>query len=590
MNDVGKIAGKFNTKTLNKKNKSDIEKFFSDYIELHPEVEAIYAGSNDGSLVIKPDANLGANFDATQRSWYKEAMAQKGKAVISDPYVSANNNNVVVTISQSTSDGSSVVGIDLKLSDLKQLTDRIHIGKKGYALILDKKGNYIVHPVNKAGTDAKESFYDNMYKGQNGSFEYTLNGQTKVMEYTTNGLTGWKIGGNMYTSEINEAAAPILNSTLWVIVIALIVGAILIFFIIRSIVAPIKDLKEKAITISKGDLTEMITVKSTDEIGQLGNAFIEMKENLKLLLRNVEQNAEQVAASAEELSASSEETSAATEQVSTSIQNVAESAEKQKESVDTSVRALSEISDGAVHIADFSSKVSDLTIKASKEAVEGGESVGKIVNQMQLIQDSVLESNKMIQSLYDRSKQIDSISKVITGIAEQTNLLSLNASIEAARAGEQGKGFAVVANEVKILAEQSRESAKDIQDIISAIQNDTANTVEIMSKVKEKVENGVDVSNEAVTKFYQIIESMNKVAPQMEEVSATVQQVSASIQETTARANENALLAESNAAASEEVAASAEQQLAAMQEISSSAQTLTEMAEELRLLISKFKY
>ncbi|MGX9133303.1 methyl-accepting chemotaxis protein [Rummeliibacillus sp. JY-2-4R] len=590
MNDVRMFTGKFNTNILKKKNKSDIENFLSDYVELHPEVESMYVGLNDGSVIIKPDTYLGPNFDATQRSWYKEAIAQKGRAIISDPYVSADNHNVVVTISQSTKDGSGVVGIDLKLSHLKNLTNRIHIGKKGYALILDRKGNFIVHPESKAGSNAKESFYDNMYKGQSGIFEYTLNGQTKVMAYTTNGLTGWKLGGNMYTSEIDQAAAPILSSTLLVIVISIIIGAVLIYFIIRSIVAPIRDLKEKAMAISKGDLTKTITVKSTDVIGQLGHAFIEMKENLKLLLQNVEQNAEQVAASAQELSASSEETSAATEQVSSSIQSVAESAEKQKESVDANALALSEISDGAVHIVDLSSKVTELSTEASKQAVEGGESVGKIVNQMESIHDSVLESNKIIHSLTERSKQVDSILKIITGIAEQTNLLSLNASIEAARAGEHGKGFAVVANEVKKLAEQSRESAKDIQDIISAIQHDTENTVEIMSRVTKEVENGVEVSNESVTKFYKIIDSMNKVTPQMEEVSATVQQATASIQEVEVRTSENAALAESNAAASEEVAASAEQQLAAMQEISASAQKLTEMAEELRVLISKFKY
>ncbi|MGE7665301.1 methyl-accepting chemotaxis protein [Ureibacillus composti] len=589
IHDVGKISNLFNATSLQKKNSKEIEEYLGQYLELHPEIEAIYIGLADGSLVI-PNAEVGEDFDARERAWFKEAIAQKGQAVISDPYVSATTNEVVVAVSQSTNDGAGVIGIDLKMSYLQEITQLINIGREGYALILDKNGNYIVHPENESGTEAKESFYENMYKEQSGSFEYNLAGQEKLMKYTTNELTGWKIGGNIYTSEISEAAYPILHATLVVIVIALIVGGLIVYLIVRSIVAPIKDLKEKAITISNGDLTQSIKVKTTDEIGLLGQAFIGMQENLKSLLRKVEQNAEQVAASAEELSASSEETSAATEQVSTSIQHVSASAEKQKESVETSVLSLKEISDGAIHIAHFSSEVTELTQEASKKALSGGESVGKILNQMESIHDSVSKSNKMIHSLTERSKQVDSILKIITGIAEQTNLLSLNASIEAARAGEHGKGFAVVANEVKKLAEQSRESAKDIQDIISAIQNDTENTVKIMSHVTQEVNDGVEISNEAVTQFYGIIETMNKVTPQMEEVSATVEQVSASIQEVTERANQNAFIAQGNAAASEEVAASAEQQLAAMEEISASAQALTEMAEELQILISKFKY
>ncbi|KGR76249.1 methyl-accepting chemotaxis protein [Ureibacillus sinduriensis] len=589
IHDIGKITDQFNEASLQKENTKQIEDYLEQYTELHPEVESIYIGLADGSLII-PNADVGADFDATERTWFKEAVAQKGNAIISDPYVSVTTNDVVVAISQTTSDGKNVIGIDLKLSYLQELAQIINIGQDGYALILDKNGKFIVHPENEAGTDAKESFYQNMYSDQAGNFDYELNGQPKVMGYTTNELTGWKVAGNLYTSEISKAASPILNATLAVIVIALIIGAVIVYFIIRSIVTPIKDLKEKAITISNGDLTQSIEVRTTDEIGELGQAFISMQDNLKTLLHNIEQNAEQVASSAEQLSASSEETTAVTEQVSTSIQHVSASVEKQKDSVEASVLALNEISDGATHISNFSQEVTELTQEATKQALEGGESVGKIVNQMESIHDSVLESNKMIHSLTDRSKQVDSILKIITGIAEQTNLLSLNASIEAARAGEHGKGFAVVANEVKKLAEQSRESAKDIHDIISAIQNDTENTVKIMSQVTQEVNNGMNISNEAVTKFYGIIDTMNRVTPQMEEVSATVQQVSASIHETTDRVNENALLAQGNAAASEEVAASAEQQLAAMEEISASAHALTKMAEELQILISKYKY
>ncbi|MER2114108.1 MAG: methyl-accepting chemotaxis protein, partial [Solibacillus isronensis] len=212
-------------------------------------------------------------------------------------------------------------------------------------------------------------------------------------------------------------------------------------------------------------------------------------------------NAELVAASAEQLSANSEETTAVTQEVSTSIQQVSVSAEKQKDSVDTSVQAFEEVTEGAVQIADYSSKVSALTNEATKQAYDGGQSVENIVNQMKSIHQSVIASHQTIQSLNDRSKQVNSILNIITGIAEQTNLLSLNASIEAARAGEHGKGFAVVANEVKQLANQSHQSTKDIYEIISAIQQDTENTVSIMDRISHQVENGVEVSNEALAKF-----------------------------------------------------------------------------------------
>lgn len=589
--DLNKITSQFNAPDFPLENNQKVHRIFAQYLELHPEIKNIYIiNDEDGSLINYPEVEFDDDFEPRERVWYIGAMDRKGQAFISEPYVSVTDNEVAVALSQSISDGSGVIGIDLDISYLQELTQQVSIGEEGYAILLDQNGNYISHPVNQPGTEATESFNKKLYDNTTGTFEYNLDGQTRTMVYATNELTGWKIGANMSIEEVQNAASPIFNVTIFVIVISLIVGVVLVSLIIRSIVNPIRDLKEKAIMISNGDLTETIEVRTTDEIGQLGQAFVTMQENLKILLHNLEQNAEQVAASAEELSASSQETSAATEQVSTSIQQVSTSAEKQKDSAEVSVQSLADISEGAQLIAEYSEKVNVLSTEASLYAEEGGESVGNIVNKMQSIQDSVLESNKIIQSLTERSKQIDSILKIITSISEQTNLLSLNASIEAARAGEHGKGFAVVADEVKKLAEQSRESAEDIQEIINAIQNDTNNTYKIMTRVTKGVEEGVAVSNEAVIKFGRILESMNTVTPQIREVSSTTTQVSESIRKTTELANEQAVFAQENAAISEQVAASSQQQLASMEEISALAQSLSEMSEQLRALISKFKF
>ncbi|MEK4387113.1 methyl-accepting chemotaxis protein [Solibacillus sp. FSL W7-1464] len=565
-----------------------IAKIMDQYVELNEDAESVFLGKDDGSVTIAPYMAMDKDFDVTERDWYKDAIANKGQAVISHPYISTSSNNVVVTISKSIAGG--VVGINLKLSHIAEITGQINVGEEGYAVLLDRKGEYIVHPEEETGTPLGESFYDVFYSNEASSIEYDYFGDKKVVRFITNELTGWKLGGNMYLHEIDEAAAPIIKATIIVILIMVVVGVLLIFILIRSIIRPIKDLKEKALMISDGDLTQTIDVKTTDEIGELGQAFGEMQESLKSLIHKIEQNAELVAASAEQLSANSEETTAVTQEVSASIQQVSLSAEKQKDSVDTSVHAFEEITEGAVQIANYSAQVSALTNETTKQAYDGGQSVENIVNQMKSIHQSVIASHQTIQSLNDRSKQVNSILNIITGIAEQTNLLSLNASIEAARAGEHGKGFAVVANEVKQLANQSHQSTKDIYEIISAIQNDTENTVSIMDRISHQVENGVEVSNEALAKFSTIIESMEQVTPQIEEVSATAQQVSASILETSSSVREMALFAQDNAAISEEVAASSEQQLIAIEEISTSAQALTELAQELQLVIAKFKY
>jgi len=208
---------------------------------------------------------------------------------------------------------------------------------------------------------------------------------------------------------------------------------------------------------------------------------------------------------------------------------------------------------------------------------------------MQFINKSVQQSNEVIHALSNRSKEIGKIIEVIHSISNQTNLLALNAAIEAARAGEHGKGFSVVANEVRKLAEQSRESAKLISPLITEIQKDTEHSVQIMSEVLINAEDGLSISEATSNKFAQIISSTKEIGPQIEEVSATVQQMSAGLQEVTSQSGDIVSTASLNAGSAEEVAATSQEQLASMDEIAHSANYLTLLAEELMISVNMFK-
>ncbi|TSI11036.1 methyl-accepting chemotaxis protein [Lysinibacillus sp. BW-2-10] len=590
MNDVENYSNSITSNLYQGEESVELTDDFNRYIELHPEAKMIYIGTDSGEFIQAPNMTLPTNYDPRENDWYKDAINNKGKVIVSEPHITADHEGMVITISKTTRDFSGVVAIDIPLSYIHGLFNEVKIGEKGYAFLLDKQRKYIAHPTIEGGTEAKDDFYNAVYSQEKGHIDYLFNGEEKMMAFATNELTGWKLAGSIVSEEIGEAAAPIFHKTMLVLVSAMIIGAVVVFFIIRSIIVPLNELKDKAITISKGDLTERIEVYSKDSIGQLAEAFNVMQESLQELIQKVEQSVELVASSAEELSASAEETSAATGQVAISIQEVASSAEKQRYGVDETAQSLDVVSEGASTIADHSTIVSELSRHTMVQAEEGGQAVTNTVVQMQSIHKSVMESNAMIQSLNESSKEVSSILNVITGIADQTNLLALNAAIEAARAGEHGKGFAVVADEVRKLAEQSQLSAKEIYAIVSRIQQDTESTVQTMIRVTDDVQAGVKVSNEAIEKFNLIYESTRKITPQMEEVSATAQQMSAAIQEITSAANEMVIIAQGNAATSEEVAASAEEQLAAMEEISQSANGLSAMAEELKEVITKFKY
>ncbi|MGX2961264.1 methyl-accepting chemotaxis protein [Peribacillus sp. JNUCC 23] len=590
IHDVTSFSESVTSSLFEGKSSPKLREQFTQYTNLHPEVLSIYIGKKDGLFIQEPQVTTASDYDPRARDWYKDAIERKGEVLITEPYMDAGTNDPIVTVAKELKDGSGVAAIDIKITYLQKLTNEVKIGKEGYAFLLDGNKQYISHPTEESGFAVKESFYDMLYKNESGTFSYQLDGQDKTMVYSTNQVTGWKLAGTMYVSEIGESTAPIFNYTLTVLMIAIIIGAVIVYFVVQSIIKPIKKLKESAINVSKGDLTEQIEIKSSDEIGQLGDAFNEMQKSLRTLIQKVEFSSEQLAASAEELTANAEQTGAATEQVAISIQEVSSSAEKQTSGVDRNAESLNELTQGIANIAESSSNVAELSLQTTMQAEEGGKAVQNTKEQMNSIHKSVTESNAIIESLYERSQEISSILDVITEIADQTNLLSLNAAIESARAGEHGKGFAVVADEVKKLANQSQSSAKQISDLIQDIQMDTLDSVHKMAKVTNDVGNGLTISDEAFEKFEVILNSMKEITPHMEEVSATAEQMSAGVQEVSSIANELAFLAKGNAATSEEVAASTEEQLASMEEISASAKSLSLMAEELKELIAVFKY
>lgn len=588
--DLSYFSERIDSSVHKEEDTKTLQEMLTQYIRMHEEVNSVYVGTSEGKFIQRPDEAIPADYDPRERAWYQNAMGSEGEVIISDPYVTVGEEEHVVTISKALQDGSGVTAVDIHIDYLEELVSQVEIGETGYIMLLDHSQSYIAHIDDVVGEQADAHLADSLYATENGELELTYNGENRIFVFETNETTGWKLAGSIATQEINDAAMPILKSTALIIGLAIVIGMTVGYFTIRSIVSPIVRLREQALLMSEGDLTQEIEVRTTDEVGSLGEAFSTMQNSLRTIIRNVEEDAELVASSAAELSASAEQTSDATEQVATSIQEVAHGAEVQTDSVYAATEALGELAKGIVQIADHTASVTELTEHATKEAEEGGKTVANTVAQMTHIHESVKESNVITESLYDRSQEVSAILNVVTEIAGQTNLLALNAAIEAARAGEHGQGFAVVADEVRRLAEQSEESVSEIQEIVEGIQVDTRNSVKIMEEITENVLGGIAVTNESSEKFNLILERMQTILPQIEEIANTAEEASETVQSIASGANAIAESAEGNAAASQQVAASSEEQLASMEEVRSAAESLSSMADHLKGIIAGFKY
>jgi methyl-accepting chemotaxis protein len=373
--------------------------------------------------------------------------------------------------------------------------------------------------------------------------------------------------------------------------LALALSAILAFYLGSSLAKPFLPMTGRVMKMAEGDYAQDIDpayMKRGDEFGVMAKAFDTLNKNMRTLIGNIIQATEQVSASSEELTASSEQSAQAANQIASSITNVANGAGEQLAAANDTSAVVEQMSAGIQQVAANANQVADHSAQAADKAKEGGKTLEKAVSQMRNIENTVNTSAKVVAKLGERSKEIGQIVDTISGIAGQTNLLALNAAIEAARAGDQGKGFAVVAEEVRKLAEQSQEAAKQIAELIGEIQGDTDKAVVAMDEGTREVKTGAEVVNAAGSAFREIAELVTQVSGQVKEISAAIQQMAGGSQQIVGSVRKIDGLSKATAGESQTVSAAAQEQLASMEEIASSSEALSQLAQELQAAVAKF--
>ncbi len=567
---------------------------FKNYIKQYDDVTSIYTASAKKDLLIIPEADLPAGFDPTSRDWYKSAVASPDQVVWSEPYIDEATEEYVVTASYAIKEGTNiigVVGLDIKLTDITEMVKDVEIGYNGFSFVLSKEGTAIVHPTKSSENLLELPYIKEMYKNEsgNGVDEFTEDGKKQLLVYHTVPGTSWKIGATYSINDLLVSASKIKFSILMIFFVSLIIAIAITYAVTSRMTKPIASLKEAVNEVANGDLREKVTITSKDEIGELGQHFNGMVENMKTLLTVIHTSVANVKVSAESLSAVSEETNATSEEMAAAITEIARGASQTATEAEGANHLSKKLSD---QINDISLKASELTLLAEKADDvnhSGINQINHLKGSFTTSQEFLHTMEEVIHDLESKINKIEHVMTTITQISSQTNLLALNASIEAARAGEHGKGFAVVAEEVRKLAEQSVLATDEVKETITAIQTGALLAVESMSKTKENFTQQSEVVTETETNFHTISNLVEQMQQSIIYIHSEIAHIDESKEEVLHGIHNMAAMAEESAAACEEVSASTDEQVRAIQTVAESAEQLTELSNELKEVIDKFK-
>lgn len=350
----------------------------------------------------------------------------------------------------------------------------------------------------------------------------------------------------------------------------------------------INESNEVLTAIADNDLTRKIEVEGIGDFKQITDGIENCRSSLNEVVILVSSHSENVAATAQEISSSSEELTSASEEIAEAVSDIATGAQEQSTKSEDVSKAMSDMNLSVQEVARNSEKAAQSSLESNKLIQNLGCMSKDLIDKMDNIKNAVNDSSRVITELDEKSKQIGEIVSLITNIADQTNLLALNAAIEAARAGEHGRGFAVVANEVRKLAEDSGNAAKQIAKLIHEMQDGTRNAVNSMNLGTKEVATGAESLEKSVESIQKVVEAGENIVKMVQDIAAAAEEQAASIEEVTASVEEVASISEQSAAGTEEASVSVEEQNTAMQELTKSAQSLADVAAEMQSVVSKF--
>lgn len=449
----------------------------------------LYCGTSDSRFIwSNREIEMPEGYDPVQRGWYQQAV-ETGAVIVTDPYCDALTGQMCTTIAAPVfieGEPAGVIGLDVTLETVTELTGSINYENGVYGFLVDNSGQYIAHQNSAyeptANTtvlvaDVMPKLWNRLGNSEN-SVQKLEDYNGSVCYFATSEITGcgWKLG---VVVPVANVTASLVTMIVIVIVTALIVilfVAVFMLGLIGRMLAPVQMLKQFA----SGDFSENAVVETEipkeykNETEQIKKATVEVRQQIREIILNTKQEAENIGAIAEgtstKMTTLNQDISGITESAGL-VMNQTVKAKELAEAIRNNGQELGNAIDTVVMKAgEAAEQSSDIMIRAGQHHESSQQSEQEVISLYEKTK------NELEQAIKDSKQvsEINALTEEILAISSQTNLLALNASIEAARAGDAGKGFGVVAEEIRSLADNSRQAVDKIRKVTEGVVDNVA--------------------------------------------------------------------------------------------------------------------
>lgn len=464
-----------------------------------------------------------------------------------------------------------VVGVDIRLDFIQSMADNLDIYNSSGKMIVISNNGKLVGVTGSPGLvgryikAVRENYQKDLSIIQKGKEEQGLvEGNLEIFTPLRIGKTGtpWSINIRVPQEKVTAAASKSMWKMILIGAICADLALAALLFITMRIVKPIKEVTKLAKEIGEGNLqVDMSSEYGSDELGVLMESFKSMLGNLRGQLQHIMESVSALNLSSKDISVSGTQLVSSSSETLTSVEETTTTVEEVKQIAQEAKKKARNISDSAQ--------------KAAQISKEGREAVDETIERMGLIRDQMLSIDDSIIRLSEQVQSISEIIGTVDDLADQSNLLAVNAAIEASKAGEQGKGFAVVAQEIRALADQSKQATDKVRTILTDIQRARDATVMATEKGAKAVEAGVEQSRRAGESILVLANSVDEAAQAGVVIATSTQEQSVGMDQI--------------ANAMQHVKEATAQNVDASKKLEDTAKSLSEMGKGLEELTKRYK-